>query len=399
MISRRKIVVTALAAAAGVFVLVTQISASGGANAAAPAPRFPAFISMSGFTPPVTPRGVAVDKVGNVYVSVGQVRVEGDKKVEYILIWKFTPSGRGPSPFAEIGQGTIGGLAVSANGDLYVAMAAGLDKGVWRVDREGQKELLPNSNQIFFANGLAFDNRGTLYVTESVSPSIITLQGKPAGQGGIWRIPRGGQAELWMRDELLRGTGALGQPVWIGANGIAYDHGNLYVTNTEKGTVMRIPVQKDGSAGVPEVWSLQEVWESPLAGAPLPAMGDGLVLDVHGNLYVAVLTRSAVVRINAHNLSQETVAVFMGLSPVGPPPDAPLDFPASLCFGTGKGERTNLFVTNLGMGTVFVPLLPSPWNQLQLPWAGPGLVKINAGFPGQAFHGQAGEDRFHRERR
>jgi hypothetical protein len=114
---------------------------------------------------------------------------------------------------------------------------------------------------------------------------------------------------------------------------------------------------------------------------------------------VAVLTRSAVVRINAHNLSQETVAVFMGLSPVGPPPDTPLDFPASLCFGTGKGERTNLFVTNLGMGTVFIPLLPPPWNQLQLPWAGPALVKINAGFPGQPFHGQAREDWFHRERR
>jgi sugar lactone lactonase YvrE len=349
-----------------VFALAGQ---TGGTIVAAPAGEFPAFIPMPG----VTPRGVAVDKVGYVYVSAGEVRADG----EHILIWKFTPAGE-PSFFAEIGRGTIGGLAVTANGDLYVAMAAGADKGVWRVDREGQKELLPNSNQIFFANGLAFDDRGTLYVTESVSLSIIS-QGKPAGPGGIWRIPRGGQAELWMRDELLRGTGALGQPVWIGANGIAYYHGNLYVTNTEKGTVMRIPVQKDGSAGVPEVWWLQEVWESPLAGAPLAAMGDGLVLDVHGNLYVAVLTRSAVVRINAQNLSQETVAVFKGLSPVGPPPDAPLDFPASLFFGTGKGERKNLFVTNLGLGKVFVPQPP-------LPWAGPGLVKIDAGVPGDPLH-------------
>jgi hypothetical protein len=106
-------------------------------------------------------------------------------------------------------------------------------------------------------------------------------------------------------------------------------------------------------------------------------MGDGLVLDVHGNLYVAVLTRSAVVRIDARDLSQETVAVFTALSPVGPPPDAPLDFPASLFFGTGKGERTNLFVTNLGMGASRVP---------PLPWAGPGLVKIDAGVPGDPLH-------------
>jgi sugar lactone lactonase YvrE len=385
VISRRKIVMTALAAAAGVFVLVTQISASGGASAACPAPRFPAFISMPG----VTPRGVAVDKVGYVYVSAGDVRADG----EHIVIWKFTPAGKKlPLPYAEIGQGTIGGLAVTADGDLYVAMAVGTDRGVWRVDREGQKNLLPNSNQIFFANGLAFDHRGTLYVTESVS---MTSSGP--GQGGIWRIPRRGQAELCLRDELLTGTGKLGLGIPIGANGIAYYHGNLYVTNTEKGTVLRIPVWPDGSVGAPEVWTtLQEVPGSALAGLPIPPAGDGVVLDMHGNVYVAVLTRSAVVRINAHNLSQETVAAFIGLSPVGPPPPAPLDFPASLWFGTGKGERTNLFVTNLGWGAVKVPEFP---KDVKLPWAGPGLVKIDAGLPGQPLHGHAGEDQFHRGKR
>ena len=327
---------------------------------------FPSFIP----TPAgITPRGVAVDKVGNVYVSVGQVLVADNK--EHISIWRFAPCGGRPSFVAETGQGTIGGLTVAANGDLYVAMAAGVDRGVWRVDRKGQKQLLPGSNLIFFANGLAFDNRGTLYVTESVTMAHIE-NGKPAGTGGIWRIPRGGQAELWMRDDLLTGTGALGQPVWIGANGIAYYRGDLYVTNTEKGTILRIPVQDDGSPGVPEVWDLHEVEESPLAGIPgfPPPMGDGLVLDVHGNLYTAVLTRSAVVRIDARDLSQETVAVFMAKWPVGPSPDAPLDFPASLFFGTGKGERTSLFVTNLGMGK----------------WAGPGLVKIDAGVPGRPIH-------------
>jgi sugar lactone lactonase YvrE len=285
-----------------------------------------------------------------------------------IQVRKYSPAGE--LLFSvEIGQGTIGGLMVTADGDLYVALAAGLDRGVWRIARGGQIELVPGSNQIFFANGLAFDDRGTLYVTESVSLTAI-VNGKPAGPGGIWRIPRGGQPELWMRDEVLRGTGALGQPVWIGANGIAYYHGNLYVTNTEKGTVMRIPIFKDGSAGVPDVWALQEVLESlpPLRGMFPVVMGDGIALDVHGNLYVAVLTRSAVVRINAQELSQETVAAFQ-IAPYSVP-FAPLDFPASLFFGTGKGERTSLFVTNLGMGK----------------WAGPGLVKIDAGVPGDPLH-------------
>jgi sugar lactone lactonase YvrE len=334
--------------------VVVAAGRTSGTIAAARAGEFPAFIAM----PDVSPRGVAVDKVGNVYVSVGEVR----SNLEYIQVRKFTPDGA--LLFSEeIGQGTIGGLMATANGDLYIAVAAGAARGVYRMDREGQIELLPGSNQIFFANGLAFDDAGTLYITESVSIPPAT------GQGGIWRIPRGGEAELCLRDALLTGTGVLNQPVPIGANGIAYYHGDLYVTNTEKGTVLRMSVWPDGRLEVPEVWTtLEEVPESPLAGAPLPVAGDGIALDVHGNLYVAVLTRSAVVRINISDKSQETVAAFR--LPNNLPLYAPLDFPASLFFGTGKGERTNLFVTNLGLGG----------------WVGPGLVKADAGVQGRPLH-------------
>jgi sugar lactone lactonase YvrE len=349
-----------------IALLASALQACGTA-ASASAGGFPAFIPMPG----VSPRGVAVDKVGNVYVSVGEVR----ESLEYIQVRKFTPAG--DQVFSvEIGQGTIGGLMVTARGDLYVAIAAGAARGVYRMDRKGAIELLPGSNQIFFANGLAFDDRGTLYVTESVS---LIGPPPPFGQGGIWRIPRGGTAELGLRDELLTGTGALGQPVPLGANGIAYYHGHLYVTNTETGAVLRIPVWPDGSLGLPEVWTtLGEVAESPLAGAPIPVCGDGIALDVHGNLYVAVLTRSAVVRLNLLDKSQETVAAFR--IPDTLPLYAPFDFPASLFFGTGKGERTNLFVTNLGLGKVMVPQIPAAL------WAGPGLAKIDAGVPGRPLH-------------
>jgi sugar lactone lactonase YvrE len=336
------------------IVLLALAFQAGGTIAAAQAGAFPASIAMPG----VTPRGVAVDKVGYVYVSVGEVR----SNLEYIQVRKFTPAGE--QLFSvEIGQGTIGGLMVTANGDLYIALAAGTARGVYRMDQEGEIELLPGSNQIFFANGLAFDDVGTLYITESVSMSQTGL-----GPGSIWRIRRGGQAELCLRDVLLAGTGELrtdtGLPYPpIGANGIAYYHGNLYVTNTEKGTLLRIPVWTDGSVGEPEVWA---ELEDPLPGSPLAekfpgVMGDGIALDVYGNLYVAVLTRSAVVRINLLDKSQDTVAAI---------PTSWLDFPASLFFGTGKGERTNLFVTNLGMGG----------------WAGPSLVKIDTGVPGRPLH-------------
>jgi hypothetical protein len=142
--------------------------------------------------------------------------------------------------------------------------------------------------------------------------------------------------------------------------------------NTDKGVVVRIPVCRDGGPGQPQVWTvLGEVPESPLAGSPLPVVGDGIALDVFGNIYVAVVSRLAVVRINAEDLSQETVATY--LTDPGNPLFASLDTPAILAFGTGKGGRQSLFVTNLGMMTSIVPG-PS--------WPGPGLVKIEAGEPG-----------------
>lgn len=320
---------------------------------------FPDWISMPG----VIARGVAVDKVGNVYVTVT------GGAPEHVQLRKFAPDGE--QLFSKnIGLGTIGGLMAAANGDLYIAVAAGLDRGVYRMDSEGELELLPGSEDIFFANGLAFDDVGTLFITESVS-----LHPGPSGEGGIWRIRRGGQAELCLRDPLLQGTGSMGQPVFYGANGIAYYHGNLYVTNTEKGTIVRIPVESDGSVGTPELWTtLANVPESP-AKNMFPAMGDGLTLDVFGNLYVVVLSQSAIVRINLADKSQETVVVFPGAA--ASPLYAPLDVPASVFFGTGKGERTSIFVTNQGIGKFYVP---------DLPWAGPGLVKIDAGVPGRPLH-------------
>ncbi len=315
---------------------------------------FPAFIPIAD-----TPSGVAVDKSGDVYVSVRQ----GGRGV----IWKYTPDGA-RSFFADVGPAVIYGLAIKANGDVYAAMATGPGQGVYRADRYGNFELLPGTEEIVLPNGLAFDNRGNLYVTESYSGSAGAY-----GPGGIWRIPAKGEPEVWLRDPLLTGVGILGFPV--GANGIAYYHGDLFVTNTDKGLIVRVPVSEDGSAGQPAVWkSLGEVPESPLAGSRLPVLPDGLALDVQGNLYLTILTRNAVVRVRAEDRVQESIAV---LGSPGPVPSAPFDFPASLAFGTGAGEQANLFVTNLGMMAI---IAPGPQ------WPGRALVKLQAGAHGRPLH-------------
>ena len=344
----------------GMILSVALLAMAGLAGApVADRPGFPAYIHMID-----TPSGVAVDKPGNVYVSVREP-APGPGLLGRSVIYKFTRDGT-PSFFANMGSNAVVyGLYVTPNGDVYVAMATGPDHGVYRLDRNGNAELLPGSDQIVFPNGFAFDDRGNLYVTESNSGSAGAY-----GPGGIWRIPPGGEAELWVRDALLTGTGVTGAP--IGANGIGHYHGDLYVTNTDKGLVVKIPIAKDGSAGPLELWKrLDDVPESPLFGAKLPIMPDGLALDVHGNLYMTILTRNAIVRLMADDRSQASIAV---LGSPGPVPSALFDTPASLAFGTGAGEQQNLFVTNLGWMVRFIP---------QGTWPGPALLKVAAGVPGR----------------
>jgi sugar lactone lactonase YvrE len=240
------------------------------------------------------------------------------------------------------------------------------------VDRHGRAVRLPGTEQIVFPNALAFDNRGNLYVTETFSfdPPLVPYENgfAPAfGRGGIWRIPKRGTAELWLRDDLLTGLGPTLFPYPVGANGIAFYHGGLYVINTDKALVLRVPVFNNGRPGQPEVWKqVADVPESLFNGSPyIPLMLDGLALDVHGNVYIAVPSRAAIVRIHADDRSQETLAAY----PAAPLPDAPL----SVAFGTGKGARESLFISNGGISGMIVP---------GLPWAGPGLLKIEVGIPG-----------------
>jgi sugar lactone lactonase YvrE len=89
-------------------------------------------------------------------------------------------------------------------------------------------------------------------------------------------------------------------------------------------------------------------------GPPEP---DGLALDSQGNIYVPVINRNAVIRINADGKAWTTLATTADR----------LDAPASLAFGTTLSERTSLFVTSLS----FVP-----------GFAGPSLIKLDAGIPG-----------------
>lgn len=283
------------------------------------------------------PEGIAVDKQGNLFVSIaplGQIRKISPNGVE-TLFYEFP-----------LGSQMLG-LAVDAPGNVYACVFAGGTgsgaQGVWRISRNGEATHLPGTENIFLPNALAFDKQGNLYVTDTYRPD----SDPPAG--AIWRIPRRGDAYLWREDAtLLGGIGAL-LPDFppLGANGIAFRHNVLYVASTEKGLIAQVPVLPDGSPGALSV----------VAQGPQLYMIDGIALDVHGAIYAALIGQNQVVVVDP---ASGSVTQLAG-------PGDGVDGPASLAFGTGKGERQSLYFTNYAV----LSLEPNP-----------GVLKVDVGVPG-----------------
>ncbi|UFP96632.1 SMP-30/gluconolactonase/LRE family protein [Gloeobacter morelensis] len=182
------------------------------------------------------PEGVTVDNCGNVYVgivSTGELRKLSTTGEQLTLATLDT--GRGP----EAGYGLVG-LAVDPAGNVYAALASFVEAthGVWRVRPDGASERLAVLPVTTVPNALAFDRRGNLFVSDSLG-------------GKIYRVARGARlAEVWSSDPRLVGDLSLGLEA-VGANGVAFYSGALFVANSDAARIYRIPVAPDGSAGRP----------------------------------------------------------------------------------------------------------------------------------------------------
>lgn len=126
------------------------------------------------------------------------------------------------------------GVVRADDGTLYFLYATGTPDltGVWRLRPGGEPQRIAALPADGLPNGLALDPRTrTLYVTDSVL-------------GTIWSVPTtGGTPIAWSTAPELASTG------FLGANGLKIHNGAVWATNLDKGTVLRIPVLLDGSAG------------------------------------------------------------------------------------------------------------------------------------------------------
>jgi sugar lactone lactonase YvrE len=250
------------------------------------------------------PEALTIDNEGNIYVSVarlGQIR-------------KIAPDGT-ESIFFDFGGPKSLGLAAGDEGQVYVGLyGPNTDRhGVHRIDSDGTSTRIPGSEDMVHPNGLELDDEGNLYISDSEA-------------GTLWRAPHGGSAELWLQHEVLEGTDELPGYPPIGANGVAFWQDGLYVANTEKNHIVRVPILKHGKAGKPEILA-------PDTRLPGP---DGITVDMQGRIYAALGASSKVVLIDpASGEISELASRSDGLS-----------IPSDAVFSTRVGEGQVLYLSN-----------------------------------------------------
>lgn len=128
----------------------------------------------------------------------------------------------------------IMGIARAPDGTLYVNYCPGTAElqGIWRIKRGVAPVRIAALPPTGWPNGLALDRRtGYLYAADS-------------RLGLIWRVSAaGGRPRVWANGPALAPTS------FVGANGIKV-HGNaIWASNSDRGTLVRIPLRRDGSAG------------------------------------------------------------------------------------------------------------------------------------------------------
>ncbi|MEX1657406.1 hypothetical protein ABZ960_30235 [Streptomyces pseudovenezuelae] len=197
----------------------------------------PRVVAHFDFAAGETPENIAVEPDGSADLTfafarqVANVTRHGDIRGRVTL-----PAVENPNT-PVVHNAIVLGIARAHDGTLYVNYATGTSKtGIWRIAPDGGKPRqiakLPANG---LPNGLALDeHRGVLYAADSV-------------RGIVWRVPlAGGERTAWATGTALTpvpsGTG-------FGANGIKVHDDAVWVSNTDRGTLLRIPVRRNGSTG------------------------------------------------------------------------------------------------------------------------------------------------------
>jgi sugar lactone lactonase YvrE len=218
--SRRTLAATALAVAA-------VLGPAGVASAAEPPVSHARILAHFDVTAGEQPENLLVEPAGVdlVFARSHQV-VRIDHGRRQVLTTLPAPADGGVHT-PRIGFAIATGIARGADGSYYVGYAAGSDDltGVWRFRPGHQPARVIPLTAASFPNGLAIDpHTGDIYVADS-------------SLGVVWRArPGGGTPAAWSTAPELAAT------TLFGANGLKVHNGAVWVSNLDRGTLVRIPL-------------------------------------------------------------------------------------------------------------------------------------------------------------
>jgi sugar lactone lactonase YvrE len=258
---------------------------------------------------PALMESIIADTHGNIFVAIGntgeirKVSPDGSQSTVAIL-----PSGTfGLQRF----QGVLCSIVMDHDGTIYATLVAtdAKNRGVWHIAPDGKSKLLAALPSDSGPNGITIDKHGNLFVADMHLDVV-------------WRISRGSNGvEKWLEHDLLK-KGWL--TILPGPNGLKFWNGALYVSNSSKGTIVRIPVQPDGSAGEPSVYAEG-------------VSGDDFVFDERGNMYVTTHPFNTIIRVRPDKSRAIIATAAEGI--IGP---------TAAVFGAHPDEKDKLFVINDG---------------------------------------------------
>jgi gluconolactonase len=180
-------------------------------------------------------------------------------------IYRIEPDGS-PTEIWRSG-GFMLGLAADAADRLYAVDTA--QKCVWRLDlKSGVPEQFavgPPERPFSTANWGAFGPDGTYYLSDSGQWGVQV--------GCLWRVPPGGQAEIWSEECRAFPNGLAVSP----------DGSRLYVLESYPGALATIEIEADGSPGRRQLLCEMD-----------PAVPDGLALGTDGSILISCYRPDAI---------------------------------------------------------------------------------------------------------
>jgi sugar lactone lactonase YvrE len=280
------------------------------------------------------PEGIAVSPNGTLFTAglSGKICFLSARTGSLVRAPLAIPSPDGKTPVALLGELFVPDrtLYVADIGDFSGTKGRVLKVNPWS---GSVREL---ATGLAAPNAFALDRRGRLFVSDSFAGAIYTID-----------TERGGKT-LWKADPLLQPGVCPPFCPGFGANGVAFDRAqsSLYVANTSRDRILRIAVNKDGSAGAISIFA-----DGLTLGARALDGADGIQFDVKGNLYVCA---NQVNEIHVLSPGGALIARYGNN-----PGDDKLDFPASPIFHGKSVYIANLALDTPGVGKISV--LGVPW--------------------------------------